>query len=278
MKHAKLKLSLKPKVGKVYLIGAGPGNPDLLTLKAFKLLQKADIVFYDSLVTDEILELVRKNAVLVRVGKRARCQSADQSEINQSLVKAVENHSTVIRLKGGDPFIFGRGGEELEALADVGIKFEVVPGITAASGCASYAGIPLTHRDYSQSVHLVTAHEKNGKSSIDWKYLANKNQTLVFYMGLLKNKVLSEKLIAHGLKASTAVAIIENGTRSNQRVVTGEIKLLAQIVEDNSILMPALIIVGDVVKMQKRLSWFDESRQSINSHHWIEPLKKVSNE
>ncbi|MFT6733776.1 MAG: uroporphyrin-III C-methyltransferase/precorrin-2 dehydrogenase/sirohydrochlorin ferrochelatase [Polaribacter sp.] len=245
--------------GKVYLVGAGPGDPDLLTIKALKLLQKADVVFYDSLVSEEILELIRRDAKLVHVGKRAKCHSASQDKINELLIESVNQHSTVIRLKGGDPFIFGRGGEELESLAKLSIQFEVVPGITAASGCASYAGIPLTHRDYSQSLHFVTAHEKTEKSSIDWQSLAKKNQTLVFYMGLLKNKTLSEQLITNGLSSSTPVAVIENGTRVDQRVFTGSIEKLTSVVEKNSIKSPAIIIVGEVVTLHESLSWFNQS-------------------
>ena len=171
----------------------------------------------------------------------------------------------MIRLKGGDPFIFGRGGEELEMLAKSAIQFEVVPGITAASGCASYAGIPLTHRDYSQSLHLVTAHEKNANTSVDWKGLANKNQTLVFYMGLINNKTLSKQLIKNGLSPSTPVAIIENGTRKEQRTIIGCINQLTSIVEDNRIRTPAIIIVGDVVTLQKKLSWFKENNVNIDN-------------
>ncbi len=257
--------------GTVYLIGAGPGDPDLLTIKALKLLQKVDIVFYDSLVSQEVLELVRRDAKLVYVGKRAKYHSASQSEINQLLLDASKKYTRVIRLKGGDPFIFGRGGEELQILAKHQVSFEVVPGITAASGCASYSGIPLTHRDHSQSVHLVTAHQKNDDSSIDWNHLANKNQTLVFYMGLLKNQYLSEQLIKHGLKSSTPVAVIENGTRKNQRVVVGKISELSELVTRKNIKMPALIIVGDVVTLHKELSWFN-LENSIESVELISEL------
>ena len=247
--------------GKVYLVGAGPGDPNLLTIKALKLLQKADIVFYDALISDDILELIRRDAKLVAVGKRANRHSFSQQQINEELINAVEDNTTIVRLKGGDPFIFGRGGEELEALAKHGIKYEVVPGITAASGCASYAGIPLTHRDYSQSLHLVTAHEKSEKSSLDWNNLAKKNQTLVFYMGIFKNEVVSNQLIKNGLNPSTPVAVIENGTRPEQRIFTGLISQLSTIVENNNITPPAIILVGEVVRLQSKLSWFESEHE-----------------
>jgi len=267
LNYHRSKILQKYTRGKVYLVGAGPGDPNLLTIKALKLLQKADIVFYDALISDDVLELIRRDATLVSVGKRAQSHSVGQDQINQLLIAAVNENTTVVRLKGGDPFIFGRGGEELEALSNEGIKYEVVPGITAALGCASYAGIPLTHRDYSQSLHLVTAHEKGEKSSIDWKNLANKNQTVVFYMGVLKNKVLSQQLIKNGLSPLTPVAVIENGTRAEQRVFSGTINQLSAIVENNNITPPAIILVGEVVRLQSKLSWFEgeyERTENIN--------------
>lgn len=241
--------------GTVSLVGAGPGDPELLTLKAYRLLQSTDVILYDALISNEILDLVGKNTVKVYVGKRANSHSYDQAEINNLLVKYAKMGKSVVRLKGGDPFIFGRGGEELEALERHQIPFIVVPGITAASGCASYAGIPLTHRDHSQSVHLVTAHQK-GESTVDWKALARDQQTLVFYMGLIKNKKISDSLISHGLNPLTPVAVIENGTRENQRVFTATISQLCDIVEKNNISTPALIIVGEVVSLSKQLAWF----------------------
>jgi len=253
--------SSKP-FGKVFLVGAGPGDPELLTVKALKLLQKADVVLYDSLISDDILEMIRLDAMRVHVGKRANSHMTTQSEINRQLIKYARSGLIVVRLKGGDPLIFGRGGEELQALSEQKIPFEIVPGITAASGCASYAGIPLTHRDFSQSVRLVTAQQK-ASDQIDWVNLAIKKQTLVFYMGLLQNRTISESLIKNGLDSDTLVAIVENGTRENQRVITGRIVQLADLVEKNSIKMPALIIVGDVVGLSKQFAWYNIE----NSHH-----------
>ncbi len=242
--------------GKVYLVGAGPGDPELLTLKAYKLLQNAEVVLYDSLISDDILQMIGVKAELIHVGKRANCHIASQSQINQKLVEHAQKGSMVVRLKGGDPFIFGRGGEELQVLSDNQINYEVVPGITAASGCSSYAGIPLTHRDFAQSVRLITAHQKQ-QETIDWHSLAAEKQTLVFYMGLLRNKVISDSLIKHGLNAKTPVAVIENGTRENQRVLTGRLDQLSELVEENDIQMPSLILVGEVVALSKQLAWFN---------------------
>ena len=250
--------SNKPNVGKVFLVGAGPGDPELLTLKAFRLISSADIVFYDSLISDEILKMIPRNAERVHVGKRAKKHLASQDEINQLLVDYASKGLRVVRLKGGDPFIFGRGGEELQELIKHNIQFEVVPGITAASGCASYAGIPLTHRDYSQSVVLVTAHQKD-PASVNWQSMVADNQTLVFYMGILKNRVISSSLIAHGLDENTPVAVVERGTQINQRVVVGKLGQLSELVEGQSIEMPALIIVGKVVSLAEQLSWFTNS-------------------
>ena len=250
--------SNKPNVGKVFLVGAGPGDPELLTLKAFRLISSADIVFYDSLISDEILKMIPRNAERVHVGKRAKKHLASQDEINQLLVDYAIKGLRVVRLKGGDPFIFGRGGEELQELIKHNIQFEVVPGITAASGCASYAGIPLTHRDYSQSVVLVTAHQKD-PASVNWQSMVADNQTLVFYMGILKNRVISSSLIAHGLDENTPVAVVERGTQINQRVVVGKLGQLSELVEGQSIEMPALIIVGKVVSLAEQLSWFTNS-------------------
>lgn len=254
--------------GKVYLVGAGPGDPELLTLKAFKLLQKADVVLYDSLISNDILEMIGSQAKLVHVGKRANCHLASQDQINQQLIEHAQQGLMVVRLKGGDPFIFGRGGEELQVLVANQISYEVVPGITAASGCASYAGIPLTHRDYAQSVRLITAHQKQ-QETIDWNSLAAEKQTLVFYMGLLRNKVISDSLIKHGLSAKTPVAIIENGTRENQRVFVGRIDQLSELVEEHNVLMPSLILVGEVVALSKQLSWFG-TKQNGNIANFIE--------
>lgn len=254
---------LAAKSGKVFLVGAGPGDPELLTLKAYHLLQSADVVLYDSLISDDILAMIGPKAKRIHVGKRAHCHIASQTQINDQLVEHAQKGLTVVRLKGGDPFIFGRGGEELQELVKHQILYEVVPGITAASGCASYAGIPLTHRDFAQSVRLVTAHRKEDEA-IDWQSLAAEKQTLVFYMGLMRNKVISDSLIANGLNSKTPVAVIENGTRKEQRVFVGQIDRLSELVEKNEIQMPALILVGEVVSLSKQLAWFNTEEAVSN--------------
>ncbi|EOC0448731.1 siroheme synthase CysG [Cronobacter sakazakii] len=239
--------------GEVVLVGAGPGDPGLLTLKGLQQIQQADIVVYDRLVSDEIMNLVRRDADRVFVGKRAGYHCVPQEEINQILLREAKRGKRVVRLKGGDPFIFGRGGEELETLCDAGIPFSVVPGITAASGCSAYAGLPLTHRDYAQSVRLITGHLKNG-GEFDWHNLAAEKQTLVFYMGLNQAAAIQEKLIEHGMDPLMPVALVENGTSVKQRVVAGvltELGALAQRVES-----PSLIIVGRVVALRDKLNWF----------------------
>ncbi|EOI3450512.1 siroheme synthase CysG [Cronobacter sakazakii] len=239
--------------GEVVLVGAGPGDPGLLTLKGLQQIQQADIVVYDRLVSDEIMNLVRRDADRVFVGKRAGYHCVPQEEINQILLREAQRGKRVVRLKGGDPFIFGRGGEELETLCEAGIPFSVVPGITAASGCSAYAGLPLTHRDYAQSVRLITGHLKNG-GEFDWHNLAAEKQTLVFYMGLNQAAAIQEKLIEHGMDPQMPVALGENGTSVKQRVVAGvltELGALAQRVES-----PSLIIVGRVVALRDKLNWF----------------------
>ncbi|ELY4816694.1 uroporphyrinogen-III C-methyltransferase [Cronobacter malonaticus] len=239
--------------GEVVLVGAGPGDPGLLTLKGLQQIQQADIVVYDRLVSDEIMNLVRRDADRVFVGKRAGYHCVPQEEINQILLREAQRGKRVVRLKGGDPFIFGRGGEELETLCDAGIPFSVVPGITAASGCSAYAGLPLTHRDYAQSVRLITGHLKNG-GEFDWHNLAAEKQTLVFYMGLNQATAIQEKLIEHGMDPQMPVALVENGTSVKQRVVAGvlsELGALAQRVES-----PSLITVGRVVALRDKLNWF----------------------
>ncbi|KAB0893972.1 uroporphyrinogen-III C-methyltransferase [Cronobacter sakazakii] len=239
--------------GEVVLVGAGPGDPGLLTLKGLQQIQQADIVVYDRLVSDEIMNLVRRDADRVFVGKRAGYHCVPQEEINQILLREAQRGKRVVRLKGGDPFIFGRSGEELETLCDAGIPFSVVPGITAASGCSAYAGLPLTHRDYAQSVRLITGHLKNG-GEFDWHNLAAEKQTLVFYMGLNQAAAIQEKLIEHGMDPQMPVALVENGTSVKQRVVAGvltELGALAQRVES-----PSLIIVGRVVALRDKLNWF----------------------
>ncbi|MBL0546945.1 uroporphyrinogen-III C-methyltransferase [Aeromonas jandaei] len=245
--------------GEVVLVGAGPGDPGLLTLHALRQMQQADVVVYDRLVSDEVMALVRRDAKRIFVGKQAGNHCVPQEGINQLLLEEAKKGQRVVRLKGGDPFIFGRGGEELETLVGTGIGFQVVPGITAASGCAAYAGIPLTHRDHAQSVRFVTAHGKGGARDLDWPLLAKDKQTLVFYMGLSSCATIREQLLAHGKGGDTPVALIERGTQPCQRVIRGtldELPALAVGVES-----PALIMVGSVVTLADRLAWFGAAPQ-----------------
>ena len=239
--------------GEVVLVGAGPGDAGLLTLKGLQQIQQADVVVYDRLVSDDIMNLVRRDADRVFVGKRAGYHCVPQEEINQILLREAQSGKRVVRLKGGDPFIFGRGGEELETLCAAGIPFSVVPGITAASGCSAYSGIPLTHRDFAQGVRLITGHLKTG-SDLDWQNLAAEKQTLVFYMGLNQAPAIREKLIAHGMAADMPAAIVENGTAVNQKVVTGTLDRLDILAQQMA--SPALIIVGRVVALRDKLNWF----------------------
>ncbi|HKI74910.1 MAG TPA: uroporphyrinogen-III C-methyltransferase, partial [Pseudomonadales bacterium] len=241
-------------VGEVYLVGAGPGDPDLLTLKALQLMQKADTVLYDNLVSEAVLGRVRRDAVKQDVGKRAGEDSTSQESINDLLVRLARQGHRVVRLKGGDPFVFGRGGEEIETLAAQGIPFQVVPGITAANGCAAYAGIPLTHRDYSQSVRFVTGHPRNGEVNLEWQEFAHKNQTIVFYMGLGGLARICENLIAYGRDPSTPVAIISKGTTPDQQIVIGNLADIVQRVEENHVERPTLTIVGEVVSLYTKLN------------------------
>jgi uroporphyrin-III C-methyltransferase/precorrin-2 dehydrogenase/sirohydrochlorin ferrochelatase len=250
------------KTGEVYLIGGGPGDPDLLTFKAIRLMQQADIVLYDRLVSKPVLNLVRRDATRIYVGKTAGDHPVTQENINQKMVDYALEGNRVVRLKGGDPFIFGRGGEELETLAEQGIPFQVVPGITAASGCASYAGIPLTHRDHAQSVRFIAGHHRSGKLDLNWKELAQPNQTLVFYMGLNGLETICEQLKAHGLDANMPVALIEKGTSDRQRVFTGDLYTLPSIVRKAEAKAPTLIIVGTVVSLHDKLAWFNQNSQS----------------
>lgn len=246
----------KPPTGIVYLVGAGPGDPDLLTLKAARLLKQADVVVYDNLVSDGVISLIHDGAEKIYVGKEMNRHTLPQTEINQLLVTLAKEGKKVIRLKGGDPFIFGRGGEELEVLADHGVAFEVVPGITAASGISCYAGIPLTHRDYAQSCLFTTGHLKDGSLDLDWQSLARQNQTVVIYMGLGALSEIAKQLIKHGMPASMPAAIIEKGTSSQQKVIAGTLETLPDLVRALNLKSPSLIIVGQVVALNKRLQWF----------------------
>lgn len=250
------------KTGEVYLIGGGPGDPDLLTFKAIRLMQQADIVLYDRLVSKPVLNLVRRDATRIYVGKTAGDHPVTQENINQKLVDYALEGNRVVRLKGGDPFIFGRGGEELETLAEQGIPFQVVPGITAASGCASYAGIPLTHRNHAQSVRFIAGHHRSGKLELNWQELVQPNQTLVFYMGLNGLEAICEKLQVHGLDTETPIALIEKGTSDRQRVFTGNLDTLPNIVRQAEAKAPTLIIVGTVVSLHQKLDWFNLDNKS----------------
>ncbi|WP_180079591.1 siroheme synthase CysG [Acinetobacter sp. YH12058] len=241
--------------GEVYLVGAGPGDPELLTLKALRLMQQADVVIYDRLVSAPILELCRRDAEKVYVGKARSNHAVPQEGINALLVKYAQAGKRVCRLKGGDPFIFGRGGEEIQELYEAGVSFQVVPGITAASGCAAYAGIPLTHRDCAQSVRFLTGHLKEGSPELPWSELVYENQTLVLYMGLVGLESICAKLIAHGQRADMPVALISKGTTPEQKVVVGTLADIASKVAQHHIQAPTLTIIGEVVNLREQLKW-----------------------
>lgn len=240
--------------GEIALVGAGPGDVGLLTLRGLQVMQQADVVLYDHLVSDEILDLVRRDAERICVGKRAGAHSVIQEETNRLLVELAQQGKRVVRLKGGDPFIFGRGGEELQVAAAAGIPFQVVPGVTAAAGATAYAGIPLTHRDHAQSVTFITGHCRPDGEGLDWADLARARQTLAIYMGTMKAADISQRLIAHGRAATTPVAVISRGTRVDQRVQIGTLQQLEELAQQAP--LPALLVIGEVVELHHQIAWF----------------------
>ncbi len=254
------KQSKQVNTGQVCLVGAGPGDPELLTLRALRLIQNADTIVYDRLVFPSILDYARRDAELIYVGKKSALHTVPQDQINQKLVDLAKQGKMVVRLKGGDPFIFGRGGEELEELIKEGISYQVVPGVTAASGCSTYAGIPLTHRDYAQSCTLVTGHLKDGSMDLNWGCLTQTKQTIVFYMGVANIEKVANELMQHGMLPEMPVAIVQKGTTKNQKVFTGTLATIANVVKENDVKPPSLIIIGEVVKLHKKLGGTDLDR------------------
>ncbi len=250
------KTVVEQKYGEVYLVGGGPGDPDLLTFRALRLMQQADVVLYDRLVSPEVLNLVRREAERIYVGKAPTNHPVPQGEINQLLISLAKEGKRVLRLKGGDPFLFGRGGEEIETLMDEGIAFQIVPGITSAIGSSAYAGIPLTHRDYAQSCIFVTGHLKDDSINMNWDALAQAHQTVVIYMGLRGLPVICRELIQHGMPADKPAALVQKATTMDQRVLVGTLETLPNIVDAADINLSSIIIIGDVVKLHEKLAWF----------------------
>ena len=250
------------RAGMVYLVGAGPGDPELLTLRAAKLLAEAEVIVHDHLVSEAILALGRSQAERIYAGKERGKHTLAQTELNQLLVRLARAGKRVLRLKGGDPFIFGRGGEEVEALAAAGIAFEVVPGITAACGVAAYAGIPLTHRDHANSCLFVAGHLKDGSVNLDWDSLVRPGRTLVVYMGLVGLPTLCRELAAHGMPEAMPAAIVQQGTSTSQRTVVGTLATLAQLAQAAKLAPPTLIIIGDVVRLHEQLAWYEQRFQA----------------
>jgi uroporphyrin-III C-methyltransferase len=251
--------------GIVYIVGAGPGDPELLTLRAVRLMREADVVVYDHLVSDAVLQLVPPRAERIYAGKQQGCHALGQDEINRLLVALADRGRQVLRLKGGDPFVFGRGGEECEFLATHAVPFEVVPGVTSASGASCSAGIPLTHRDHAQSVLFVTGHLRDGSADLDWESLARPRQTVVIYMGLTRLAEICAQLVAHGARARTPAAVIERATTDRERVVAATLGTLPERAAAEKLKPPALIVIGEVVRLRSRLDWLDSRTRPIRA-------------